>query len=203
VATLSIEMLSVGATSVALPLLVNVGVDESFPPHSDRKPSLWQGRMNELGGALIHLFDPQFRGEYTRWAYDIIEERRWKEFRFRPDIWPEVRDFMSKLVDQSPSKTLVFFSDAQWSNEPSEMQISFEEFNDLQENCEIRMNTAYILTAPNSGDATHRIPGTRYQLANVPTIPGTPNSGDTNSGDTNSGDTIRGHNSGDTILNRR
>lgn len=144
--TISIEILCVGADSVLLPVTEAIGVDSSSPPLSDRSPSLWQEDMNKRTGSLIHLFDVEFVGRHRRWAYEIISEKDWREFRFKKTVWPEVKKVMKGLITQSPRQEIVFYSDAQWSLEPKLFDdTSLDDFELLHRNSYIRMNTAYII----------------------------------------------------------
>lgn len=99
--------------------------------------------MNALSGTLVHIFDPGTRSRSRRWAYDIIEEHDWRQFRFKRAIQPVVAGILRQLVDQSPISTIYFYSDAQWSNDPLlEEQRCLDSFIDDIASGWMRLNTA-------------------------------------------------------------
>lgn len=117
VATLSLEILSVGGKVVNLNSSEHIALDASFPPVSDRSPSIWQERMTEIGGTLIHLFDPDINGP-RRWAYSFLEESDWKRLRIRAEAWIEFKSVVDLAISSSPLGECWIFIDAQWSLKP-------------------------------------------------------------------------------------
>lgn len=146
--TMSIEILCVGENDLVLPNANFIGLDKTSPPKSDRAPSIWQAHMITIGGTLVHLFDPNTKDHQSRWAYDIIEENDWKEFKFKSNVLVELERILELLIAQSPNEELYFYSDAQWSNDPvrsdnSQTLSSFIAHLRVQP---VRMNTAFHLT---------------------------------------------------------
>lgn len=142
--TMSIEILCVGASKVDLPDVNEIGLDVTNPPRTDRNPSLWQDHMSSLGGVLVHLFDPEYKFQHRRWAYDIIAERDWSYFQFNKNVRDIIYEIIESLVSQSPKGKIYFYTDAQWSNEPqilveNQTISAFFSNHDLHW---IRMNTA-------------------------------------------------------------
>ena len=144
-ATMSIEILCVGATAVlARKEFSTLCLDVSSPPRSDRDPSLWESHMLSEGGSLVHLFDCDDNAA-RRWAYEIVDEIEWTTFRFRVNLREFILELLRSLVNQSPVHTLWFYSDAQWSNEPEIRgdELTLSEFQNLHDLAGLRMNTAY------------------------------------------------------------
>lgn len=144
--TMSIEVLSVCSENFVLSGLSNgIAYSSSFPPESDREPSLWQDHMSQMGGTLIHFYDENRMLEYKRWAYDIVIEENWSIFYFKRD---QIRDWeclLHTIVNFSPVKTIWFYSDAQWSNKKKIFKRvqKLSAFLECAVEDGIRMNTAF------------------------------------------------------------
>jgi len=147
-ATMSIEVLCVGAKKLTLLEAHGAGIDVSHPPKSDRDPALWQDRMTELGGLLIHIFDESRLGHHHRWAYDIVDESDWEMFRFKPLVWKDIKGILVTAIEASPMRHIEFYSDAQWSNEPVvHADIGLGSFIDMHDEVGINMNCAFPINS--------------------------------------------------------
>ena len=143
----SIEVLPVGVHSLSPPASFgSVCFEVSSPPKSHRDPSLWQGRMTETGGVLVHIFECSEVGGRKN-AYGLIEESDWATFRFRQSIQQDIWELLSKLLDISTDGSVWFFTDAQWSNDPEVTSgLGFASFVELHNRTGLRLNTAYLVT---------------------------------------------------------
>ncbi len=146
--TISIEVLSVCAHNLELEGCSNgIAFSSSYPPVSDRDPSIWQTHIDSVGGTLVHLFDANRTSARTRWAYDIIREEDWSYFYFHAENKEDWETLLRRIVSNSPVKHAWFYSDAQWSNEAKIVAdpLGIPEFTDRAVSNGLVMNTAYKL----------------------------------------------------------
>lgn len=145
---MSIEILSVGRDNLFVDRHCNgLGIDTSFPPISDREPSIWQSEISKMGGTLVHIYDEDFNNSHRRWAYNIIDEQDWKRFRFKPEIIDCVWSILGDTLYGSPLRRSCVYIDAQWSNTPKKFlrEYSLRSFRSYHDRLGIRMNSAFVI----------------------------------------------------------
>ncbi len=103
-------------------------------PQSHR--ALFQADFDRASGPIVHLGNKDFEHKPFFWASDLIkwsddpveiplidpdqgENQWWGEdqsyaFRFRPEVVPELQDLLSKLLDHSPERGVLFTTDYQF-----------------------------------------------------------------------------------------
>ena len=86
------------------------------PPVSHRSPSLWQEEFARIGGALVHLGEPRFKGDMPGWfyAYDLLEIDNNDRFRFKAQYLIGLVQLLTELTRDSICHTVHFTTDYQF-----------------------------------------------------------------------------------------
>ena len=128
---------------------------------SHRSPSLFQKDFDKLKGCIYHLGCPHLKSRKSRGffeAYQLLSSRcREQEstvfLDFRRVFVPAIRHILHALIQKSPTGSVVFTSDYQFStNRPKRFKhISIDKFWLLHRRNELRFNSLYVITGNTNG----------------------------------------------------
>jgi hypothetical protein len=93
----------------------NFALTVSCPAQSHRDPSLWQHRFNKNKGTLLHIGETRFKGQ-DDWffCYDLLLDIGLLRFKFKPEVWGELKKFIDYLMKTSENKKIIFTTDYQF-----------------------------------------------------------------------------------------